>query len=40
MSAASLIDAVLESPSRDAASKAMVGIERERQIAARIRAKL
>ena len=32
--------AALESPSRDAARKAMVGIERERQIAARIRAKL
>lgn len=32
--------AALESPSRDAAYKAMVGIERERQIAARIRAKL
>lgn len=32
--------AALESPSRDAASKAMVGIERERQIAAQIRAKL
>lgn len=32
--------AALESPSLDAASKAMVGIERERQIAAQIRAKL
>ena len=32
--------AALESPPRDAAYKAMVGIERERQIAARIRAKL
>lgn len=32
--------ATLESPSRDAASKALVGIARERQIAAQIRAKL
>lgn len=40
MSAASMSDAALESPSRDAASKALVDIERERQIAAQIRAKL
>ena len=40
MSAASMSDAALESPSRDAAHKAMVGLDRERQIAARIRAKL
>ncbi len=40
MSAAAMRDTALESPSRDAASKAMVGIERERQIAAQIRAKL
>lgn len=40
MSDTALIDAALESPSLDAASKAMVGIARQRQIAARIRAKL
>ena len=40
MSAASMSDTALESPSRDAARKALVGIERERQIAAQIRAKL
>ena len=34
------IDATLESPSRDAAYKTQVGIARERQIAAQIRAKL
>lgn len=32
--------AALESPSRDAARKALVGLDRERQIAAQIRAKL
>ena len=40
MSAASMSDAALESPSRDAANRAVVGLDRERQIAAQIRAKL
>ena len=40
MSAAAMSAAALESPSRDAANRAVVGIERERQIAAQIRAKL
>ena len=40
MSAASMSDAALESTSRDAANRAVVGLDRERQIAAQIRAKL
>lgn len=40
MSDAAMSDVAVESPSRDAARKAMVSIARERQIAAQIRAKL